>query len=147
MAVDSDIENLQRIPVFAAFEPEALRALAFRAETRVLRAGDILFRRGEASDGGLILVVGSIGLETHDDGRPADKILRPWALLGEIALVANTTRPVSAIAREPSTVLKIPRPLFHYILEQHPLTAARVRQFFKSRLEEFAQGLVLDPAG
>jgi CRP-like cAMP-binding protein len=141
MAVDNDIENLRLIPVFAAIEPEALRALSFRAETRLMRAGDYLFRKGEASDSGYILVTGSIALGAHDDGRPADKIVKPWALLGEIALIAQTTRPISAFALEPTTVLKISRALFHHVLEQHPHSAARVRQFFKSRLAEFSQKL------
>jgi CRP-like cAMP-binding protein len=141
MAIDNDIENLRRIPVFAVIETEALRALSFRAETRLMRAGDHLFRKGEVSDGGFILVAGSIALGTHDDGRPAEKIVKPWALLGEVALVAQTTRPVAAIALEPTTVLKISRALFHHVLEQHPASAARVRQFFKTRLAEFSQRL------
>jgi CRP-like cAMP-binding protein len=144
MARDDDLENLMRIPLFAAFEPEALRMLAFNGETRLLRAGDRLFRRGEESDGGYVLTNGSIALETHDDGRPAEKILRPWTLLGETALIAATARPVTATAREPSTVLKVSRGLFHQILEQHPLTAARVRGLVKERLRDFTRELTLE---
>lgn len=136
-----DTDALRRIPLFEDFEPEALRLLAFSAETRLLRAGDALFRRGETSDGGFILTSGSLALKTHDDGRPADKVVHPFTLLGETALVAATTRPVTAIAREPATVLKITRALFHRILEKHPITAARVRHRFGSRLEEFSREL------
>lgn len=144
MALDDDIGNLRRIPLFEDFETEALRLLAFSAETRLLRAGDALFRRGEPSNGGFILTKGSMALQSRDDGRPADKIVRPLTLLGETALVAATTRPITAIAREPSTVLKITRSLFHRILEEHPLTAARVRRRFGTRLEDFAQELKFD---
>ena len=147
MTLDDDNENLRRIPLLAIFEPGALTALAFSAETRLLRAGDTLFRRGEASDGGYILMTGSVALDLHDDGRPAEKILRPWALIGEIALVAASTRPITAIAREPTTVLKISRGLFHQVLEQHPITAARTRDFFRTRLLEFAEGMKLDAEG
>lgn len=141
MTIADDIDNLTLIPLFATFEPQALRRLTLSAETRLLRAGDALFRRGEASDGGYILANGSIALETDDGARPPVEILRPYALIGEAALVAPTTRPVTAIAREPSTVLKVARGLFHQILEQHPLTAARVRGFFETRLTAFAQEL------
>lgn len=144
MTLDDDIDNLTRIPLFAIFEPGALQTLAVSAETRLLRAGDTLFRRGEASDGGYILCIGSIALDPHDDGRPADRILRPWTLIGEVALVAPSTRPANALAREPTTVLKISRALFHQVLEQHPLTAARVRDFFRRRLLEFADSLEFD---
>jgi CRP-like cAMP-binding protein len=141
MALDDDIANLRGIPLLEDFETEALRLLAFSAETKLLRAGDLLFRRGDRSDGGYILMNGSIALEKSDDGRPAEKILRPLALIGETALIAETTRPVSAIAREPSTVLKITRALFHRILEEYPATALRVRRRLAARLEQLAKNL------
>ena len=144
MAFDSELEELQRIEVFAAFDLPALRDLIFSAETRLLRAGDTLFRRGDPSDGGYLLTSGSIAIEAGEPGKPADKILRPVALLGETAVIAGTTRPATAFAREPSTVLKIPRTLFRQILEKHPATAARVRQLFKDRLSEFSQSLVMN---
>lgn len=139
MALDDDIDNLTRIPLFAIFEESALRMVAFSSETRLLRAGDTLYRRGEPSDGGYILSAGSIALELHEDGRPAEHILRPWAVLGETALIAPTIHPATAIAREPTTVLKLSRALFHQVLEQHPLTAARTRDFFRDRLIDFTR--------
>jgi CRP-like cAMP-binding protein len=139
MTRDDDIDNLTRIPLFAIFEAGALRSLAFASETRLLRAGDTLFRRGEESDGGYILTMGSVALTPHDDGRPPAQVLHPWALIGEMALVAPCMRPVNALAREPTTVLKIGRNLFHQILEQHPATAARARDFFRERLVDFSR--------
>jgi CRP-like cAMP-binding protein len=139
MTNDDDIDNLTRIPLFAIFEPNALRMLAFSSETRLMRAGDVLFRRGEESDGGYILSMGSIGLFPHDDGRPPAQVLHPWALIGEVALAAPSTRPVTARAMEPTTTLKIGRALFHQILEQHPATAIRTRDFFRDRLVGFTR--------
>ncbi len=144
MALHSELNELKRIELFAAFETDALRALIFSAETRLLRGGDVLYRRGEAADGGYILENGSIAIETGEPGPPADKIIKPVALLGEVALIAATTRPVTALAREPSTVLKIQRTLFHRILEKYPTTAAQVRKLFKDRLVKFAQGMKFD---
>ncbi|WP_036286304.1 cyclic nucleotide-binding domain-containing protein [Methylocystis sp. ATCC 49242] len=141
MTLDDDISNLTRIPLFAIFEAGALRMLAFSSETRLMRAGDTLFRRGEPSDGGFILTMGTIALDPYDDGRPAARFVRPWALIGETALVAPSLRPVTAVAREPATVLRISRALFHQILEQHPVTAARTRDFFRERLVDFTRGV------
>jgi CRP-like cAMP-binding protein len=145
MALDEDIGKLRRIPLFEDFETEALRLLAFSAETKLLRAGEALFRRGEPSEGGFILTGGSIALVQKDDSRTIDKIVRPFALLGEIALITSTARPATAIAREPATILKITRTLFHRVLEEYPGTAARVRRRLATRLEEFARGLSFDP--
>jgi len=112
--------------------------LAFSLETRVLRAGATLFREGEESDGGFVLILGSVGLATNGKSEDA-RVIRPWALIGEMALIAPSRRPVTARALEPSSVLKITRPFFHQLLEQHPVTAARVREFFRERLVEFAR--------
>lgn len=146
MNLEDEIDALRRLPFFAEFEPEALRLLALGAETRKLRAGDVLFRRGEDSDGGYVLTSGALALTTRDDGLPAEMILRPYALLGETAVVAATSRSATAIAREPSIVLKIARALFHRVLEEHPLTAARLRRRLARRLAEFSRELKFDGA-
>jgi len=140
MTLDDNIDNLTRIPLFAIFEPAALRMLAFSAETRLLRPGDVLFRRGDASDGGYILTMGAIGLDpAGDNSRAPATQIGPWTLIGEVALITTTVRPATATAIEPSTVLKIGRQLFHQILEQHPATAAQTREFIRKRLMEFTK--------
>jgi CRP-like cAMP-binding protein len=139
MAFDAE---LWRIPLFAAFEPIALQELVLGARTRTLRPGDLLFSRGEAADGGFILTKGAIVLELREnDAR--EKIVRPVALLGEVAVIAPTTRPATAIARDASALLEIPRTLFCETLEAHPATAARVRTLFKIRLGQLKANLSL----
>jgi len=145
MALGREIEDLLAIEVFAVMEEAALRELLFGADTRLLRAGDVLFRRGETADGGYLLTKGSIAVEAGEPGRPADHIVHPVALLGESAMIAATKRPATAFAREPSTVLRIPRALFHRVLEAHPQTALGVRQFFQDRLKDFAQTMKFHP--
>lgn len=138
MTLDDEIENLRGIPLFAALEPAAVQALAYSLETRLLRAGELLFQQGEDSDGGFVLILGAIGLSTNGDPQ-VSHVIRPWALIGEMALVAPSRRPVTARALEPSTVLKITRPFFHQLLEQLPETATQVREFFRDRLMAFTR--------
>jgi CRP-like cAMP-binding protein len=141
MSLNDDIRNLSRIPLFGELEPEALRLIAFAAETRILRAGDVLFNRGDESDGGYIVLTGAIALDPIGDGGPAVKIVGPTALIGEIALISQTERPVTAIAREPSTVLKITRALFHRMLKEFPVSARRLRAAIQARLDAFTKDL------
>jgi CRP-like cAMP-binding protein len=139
MTVEDEISHLRRIPLFAAFETDALQMLAYAAEPRLLRAGEALFSRGADSDGGYILTQGAIALEAQDDPQGDDPVIEPWALIGEMALVSPSSRPVTARALEPSTVLVVRRAQFHHILEQHPATAARVRDFLRDRLVAFTR--------
>ncbi|WP_374308647.1 cyclic nucleotide-binding domain-containing protein [Methylocella sp.] len=136
MALDDDVAKLARNPVFAPLSADALRLLAFSAETRPLRAGDVLFRRDEPSTCGFLILSGSIALDSAGDGA-ASRILRPPALIGEIALLTTTTRPATAIAREPSSVLRITQPMFRRVLSEYPESAERLRQALASRLDGF----------
>jgi CRP-like cAMP-binding protein len=141
MALEDDLRNLSRVPFFAALEPDARRLVAFSAETRILRAGDVLFRKGEPSDGAYVLMQGVIFLETQGNGEADFEISLPYSLIGELALISSTNRPATAIARQPTTVLKIPRHLFHRVLSEYPSSAMALRQMLETRLGDFAQHL------
>jgi len=150
MALEEDLRNLACNLSLAALEPEALRRLALAATPRMLRAGEILFRRDEPSDGGYFLRSGSIAFDPsgHDT---AARIVRPPALIGDMALITPTRRPVTAVAREPSSILEIPRVLFQRVLSESPKSAERLRRLVATRLREFVNDLddlrehVLDP--
>ena len=77
MALDDDIARLARQPLLGLMERDALRLVAFAAESRILRAGDVLFRVGEPSDGAMLVVSGAIALTSEDDGKPASEIVGP----------------------------------------------------------------------
>jgi CRP-like cAMP-binding protein len=137
MGLEDDIGKLARIPAFAVIEPEALRLIAFSAETRILRAGDVLFRRDEISNDGFVVLAGSIALDASGDGAVTARIVRPPGLIGDLALLTQTRRPATAIAREPSTVLRISRLLFRRVLHEFPDSAERLRQSQGARLLQF----------
>ncbi len=139
MAIEADIRHLSRNPTLALLEADALRELAAGVETRMLRKGEILFRRDEPSDGGYVLVFGSIVLETTE-GRP-EHIVKPPTLIGDMALITKTRRPVTAIAREQCSLLKIPRTLFHRVLNDLPRSAERLKRALSERLVQFLREL------
>jgi CRP-like cAMP-binding protein len=53
-----------------------------------------------------------------------------------LALLTETVRPVTATAREPSTVLRIPRTLFLKMLEGYPDAAKALRDFIATRTDQ-----------
>ena len=66
MSIETDIRNLTQIPVFGILDEDARRLIAFAAETRILRASDILFRRGDKSDCAYVLTSGVIALDARE---------------------------------------------------------------------------------
>ena len=141
MALDDDIRKLARISFFRAMENDALRLIAFGAETKILRAGDVLFRRGDKSNAGFIVLNGAIALDEKGDGSPPSQVVRADALLGEVAMLVETEWPATAMAREPSTVLKISRDLFHRVLREYPQSAQHVRAAVADELRSFLREL------
>lgn len=131
MALHDTVRAMASVPALAALDPEALRLIAFSAETRILRAGDVLFDEGDPSDCGYVVLSGTIALTAA--GGPA-ALAGPATLIGEAAMIAETLRPAAARAREPSSVLKISRALFHRVLSEYPDGAARVRRIVAERL-------------
>ena len=125
MGLEQDIELLSRVALFEGFEREHLRLIAFGTERMTLKRGDNLYREGETSDGGYVVVEGQIDIVLVRDGH--DYLLEscgPAGLIGEIALITQNVRVSSAIARERSEVLFVPRSLFHRLLREYPNMAA-----------------------
>ena len=141
MALEDDIAILVQTPLFELLDRDALRLVAFAAENRVLRAGDVLFRRGDRSDGGYVVSRGAIALDARDDGAPAAFIAGPGALIGQAALFARIARPATATAREPSTVIRISPSLMRRVLEEFPHAAVAMRDAMATELERLAEGL------
>ena len=141
MALEDDIATLVQAPLFELLDRDALRLVAFAAENRVLRAGDVLFRRGDRSDGGYVVSRGAIALDARDDGSPAAFMAGPGALIGQAALFARIARPATATAREPSTVIRISPSLMRRVLEEFPQAAVAMRDAMATELERLAEGL------
>jgi CRP-like cAMP-binding protein len=142
VSLDDDIRRLGRLPLFERLDQEALKLLAFSAETKTLRRGDVLFRRGEKADSGYFIVSGAIALYVSTDGKSdAAAVVGAGSLVGEMALLVTTERQATAVVREPGDVLKIPRTLFQRILEEYPEAALAMRDFVSTRLTNFVTEL------
>jgi len=136
MTIEDDISFFERVPTLNTLGRQALRILAIGAETRYIHGGEVLFNSGEDADGGFVIQEGRFNLSS-DDGR--DITVGPATLLGEVALFTETTRPTTATALEPSTVLRIPRPLFIKMLDSFPDAARKLREILASRLDQSAR--------
>jgi CRP-like cAMP-binding protein len=149
MSNEDNIELLSRLPVFSKLEPSAVRLIAIAAETRHLRAGDILFRQGDLADCGYLLVSGALALDGIIDNGTVARGANIGDFLGETALIVATKRHVTAVARQNTTVLRVSRALFLRVLEEYPASAERllrdvlvVINSVSKDLEAFRRGLI-----
>ena len=133
MALDHDLAALFRAPIFAEFDPEGLRLIAFSAEAKNMSRGEYVFYKGEEASGAYIVAQGSVGLFQDDSAEVYEEVLYAGALLGEIALIVPVLRPVTARVMEPSQLLEIPRTLIMRVFKEFPTSAARVLRYYEMR--------------
>src|SRR5215213_3078270 len=122
-------------PFFAGLGPEGLDAVAALCVTRSIRAGEILFLKGDPGDALYAVRRGQIRIATGtDDGRRLTlNLLGPGDVFGEIALLDGHSRTADAIAVEPTDLFMVLRRDFLDLLERQPRVAVRIIEFLCER--------------
>lgn len=129
MSLESDIEILGEVPLFASLSRDQLRLLAFGAERRRLREGETLFRAEARADAGFVIVSGQVKLMQGVGERERQAaVAGPVTLLGELALITETRRGMTAVIAADAEIIRIPRALFRRMLEEFPEIAERLHQ-------------------
>ena len=115
---------LRGISLFARVPDEPLRLLAFGASRVRRRKGQRLFTAGAPAFTAYIVLDGAVGLLTpgDKDGTP-ETLLGPGTLIGEYALLCESTGPQTAVMGEGGTLVEIPRLLIRRVLEEYPRVA------------------------
>lgn len=129
MTLSDDINRLSSVSLFSEFPQEQLRLLAFGSRRLFLRGGEELFREGQMSDGGYLLVSGQIDIVIERNGR--EHILSSQlenSLIGEMALITPNRRAATALARLNSELIHIPRELFKRMLSEYPELAGMMHE-------------------
>ena len=137
MAIEDDIAFLERVPTFAQLGFSALQIVAIGSEAKQLAENEVLFRAGDAADAGYVIQIGALKL-LRSDAKKADNGVKvgPGVLIGELALLTETKRPVTAIATERTTVMRISRSLFRKVLEGFPDAARLMRDRLAERANQ-----------
>ena len=122
MAVD-----LKKIPLFAGVQDDALRALAEKADTRVLPRDSLIIKEGDVPDSLYVIGAGRVKVYLND-GRGGEMVLAtkgPGEYFGEMMLDDNP-RSASVVALEGAELAVIRRPDFVDFLLKQPEVALRM---------------------
>jgi CRP-like cAMP-binding protein len=141
MSLEDDITFFAQVPTLAVLGKDALRILAIGAETRNLPSGAVLFYAGELAEGGYIVQEGLLLLEPGTLQEGKEVTVGPGTLVGELALLTDMVCPATAIAKEPTVVIRITRNLFKKMLEGYPEAAVKLRDIMAERVDDWTQEL------
>src|SRR5262245_41014069 len=141
MDSEAKLERLRRLPYFRSVAPAALQMLASRLRERRYRPGDVIFRKGDQSEGlGLVLEGRVRTVTTSPEGRQQVlKVFGPGRTFGDTPVFDNEPQPADAMAVSESLVVFIPQRDLLEHLRQHPEDAIEVIRLFATRLRAYKQ--------
>ena len=110
---------LRNVPVLAGLSEQLLDTLADDVGERRVGAGEWIMREGEAADSAFVVRSGRV--EVIDERPPGVliRVLRRGDVLGELALLREGTRSVSARARRDTELLELSRSRFEAVSYTH----------------------------
>jgi EmrB/QacA subfamily drug resistance transporter len=134
--VQSAAEFLLNVPVFAGLSAEMREQVATLAGTVALAPGEWLFRQGEPADAVYVVRVGHLEvLQADEDGPVPINSLTRGAVLGELALLSDSTRSASVRALRDSELLRIEKPAFEQLLRSEPELLFSLTRVLSSQLQ------------
>ena len=114
---------LTRSPLFRNLDEGERAQILMIGQVRQVRAGEVIFREGDAGDGLFIVLKGSVRISKRSaTGEEALAVLEPPAFFGEMALIDLAARAADAIANETSELFFIPLQDLRALIEvQHKI--------------------------
>ncbi|MCB1516232.1 MAG: cyclic nucleotide-binding domain-containing protein [Hyphomicrobiaceae bacterium] len=141
MHLEDAARVLDAADFFSICNMEQKRMLAFASERRVLRPGEVLFRKGDVVPGAFVLMSGS--LTSIDKEGASNEISVPGTVVAELALVTSHPRRATLTAQSEAELLMVPRDTFMKLMQQFPdvaeLALRRVHSDLKSFVDPITQ--------
>jgi CRP/FNR family transcriptional regulator, cyclic AMP receptor protein len=100
-------------------------------DTIEVPAGVVIFRQGDVGDSMYAVVEGSVEIISHG---VTVEVIETGGIVGELALIDNSPRSATAVARTDARLAHINRERFTELVRNHPTFALRVMQVMAARL-------------
>ena len=101
-----------------------------------LAPGEVLFREGERGDTMFVLLEGTMDIIIGD--KVVENSQR-GAIIGEMALIDQSPRGATAVARDPARLAKVDQRRFHFLIQQNPFFATHVMKELADRLRRMSR--------
>jgi len=118
---------LTQSPLFRNLDESERVQILIIGQVRSVKAGEVLFREGDAGDGLYVVMKGSVRISKQGaTGEEALAVLEPPAFFGEMALIDLATRAADAIANEDSDLFFIPLQELRSVIDAYHKLALKI---------------------
>jgi len=111
--------------------------LAHGRSPRTLQANELIFDQGDPGDSLVVVREGSV--ELKDEDRVVETVTAP-GLFGEMALIEDAPRALTAVAATDATIIEIPARHFWVLVHDTPYFAQLVMSVMAQRLRRNSSG-------
>eukprot|EP00163_Fabomonas_tropica_P034915 TRINITY_DN9982_c0_g1_i1.p1 TRINITY_DN9982_c0_g1~~TRINITY_DN9982_c0_g1_i1.p1 ORF type:complete len:166 (+),score=31.55 TRINITY_DN9982_c0_g1_i1:487-984(+) len=111
---------IKKVPLFSRCSEGFIRQLVGAMTTQAVPAGHYLIRKGESGNEMFVLSEGEVAVMAGENDDEAVASLKQGAVFGEIALIRNTERTASVVAKEACTVCVLYKVDFDKLLASAP---------------------------
>ncbi len=132
-----DIDRLANSAIFYSLPKNVIAAIHSKSSRLTFDANEIIFRQQEGSDYVYAILQGTVNL-THKprEGKDIDlAVYRAGEVFGEMSLLTESPRFVTAKAMEKSSIIAVPRNEFLTLYREYPeASQAAIRKWFNSMI-------------
>lgn len=141
--LSNEVELLRRVPLFAGIEPARLKLLAYTSDVITYQPGQVLMRQGDIGDAAYVIIKGDadVSVSTEAGAVPIAQ-LHDGDFLGEIAILCDTPRTATVVAKSEVKALRIRKEPFFEMLRQFPEMAVEMTRLLAERLTRTTAELV-----
>ena len=130
--------SLKQVTLFSRLSDQALDEISTVLKSRQLSAGEILFNKDDPGDNLVIVQAGKVAIFEPIEGSPGKgqpiRIFQKGEMLGEMALIDQKPRSLSARAESPATIFTLSGEDFRRALTQNPEMSLSVMAGLNDRI-------------
>jgi transcriptional regulator with AAA-type ATPase domain/NAD-dependent dihydropyrimidine dehydrogenase PreA subunit len=133
-----DIDRLANSTIFSLLPKSLLADIHSRSIRQIFNAHEVIFRQKEKSTYVYIILTGTVFLSHKaENGKEIDiSVHRAGEVFGEMSILAESPRGLTATSMEKTSVLAVPREEFLSLYREYPeVSQAAIRNWFNSILE------------
>lgn len=135
MSLDSEVELMRRLPLFAKMDLPTLKLLCFSSERLTYDPGQVVFNFGDSADAAYIMIEGHVDITAPASNGPVFVgTLGPMDIIGEVAIFAGLARTATVTATTRVEALRIATEQFTSIIRGNPDAALELIRQLAVRL-------------
>jgi len=141
MHLDTDVDILQKLPIFSGMDYEHLSMIAFSSERLLFQRGERLMLDGQVGHAAYVILSGSAEIIEGSGSSRRIHHVGPGVMVGELAMLVEFTFSSTAIASDELEVLELSRELMHRMMMQFPPIAEYFSMRIHGRLSRMVEEL------